>query len=171
MKQVYVLRHAQKNNDGLLTQQGRDTAKLLRRTLPQFKIVIASNSLRTQETANLLTGISPQIDLRAGYFNAPKQINDEINKQALVNPRGFIGAYLDNREIKDEVTKKAEGLIALVLEVLRKLNSEEKALIISHEITLVPAIALFMKNKNVLSFNYLSGFIIDDEKNLTFFYP
>lgn len=57
MKQVYILRHAQKDTIGNLTQEGRERAKSMQKGLPQFKIVIASDSPRTQDTATLLTGI------------------------------------------------------------------------------------------------------------------
>jgi len=167
MKQVYVLRHAQKDTIGNLTQEGRESSKSLGKELPQFKIVIASDSPRTQETATLLTGISPKIDSRAGYFNAPKEVSDEINKQAKLNSNGFAGAYLSNKEIEGEVIKNAVGLLDLIFETLKKLDANERALIVSHEITIVPAAKLFTKNNTIQSFSYLSGYIIDENKKLT----
>jgi len=166
MKLVYILRHAQKDRLGNLTDEGRTNAKLLKNKLPKFKLVIASDSPRTQETAELLTGTKPQIDHRAGYFSAPKKISEEINKNALIHPLGFVGAYLENEDISEEITKKAWGLVNLVHEILERLNREENALIVSHEITIVPAGKLFIKEFNLSSFEYLSGYTIDEDGNL-----
>ena len=171
MKQVYILRHAQKDNCGNLTQEGKDEAKLLQKSMSHFQIVIASDSLRTQETAALLTGVAPMIERRAGYFNAPKEVSDEINIKAISNPHGFAGAYLSNKKIEREVIKNAKGLLDLIFETLKELDDDEKALIVSHEITLVPSVQLFTKDKTIQSFAYLSGFIIDENKKFTLFSP
>ncbi len=167
MKQVYILRHAQKDNLGNLTDEGRKNAKLLQNKLPKFKIIIASQYPRTQETAFLLTGAMPQIDFRAGFFNAPQQINKLINKEALTHPHGFVGAYLGNTDIAKEIEKNARGFVNLIHETLNSLGEDERALIVSHEITIVPAGKLFYNTFNIKSFKYLSGYSIDEYKNLT----
>lgn len=166
MKQVYVLRHAQKDDLGNLTDEGRDHAKLLQNRLPKFKIIITSDAPRTQETAFLLTGSKSQIDIRAGYFNAPQQINEAIHTEALRHPFGFVGAYLDNVDIAEEIVKKAHGFVDLIHETLSSIDEEEKALIVSHEITMVPAAKLFIKESDIKSFKYLSGYIISENNNL-----
>lgn len=169
MKQIYLLRHAQKDNNGELTSEGKEIAKSLQNKLPKFKFIIASDSPRTQETAFLLTGIHPQVDLRAGYFKTSQEISDAINKEAQVNPNGFTGAYLANSDIKEKVIKKASGLVDLIYDILNKLGTEEKALIVSHDITLVPTARLLNQKVSVQSFKYLSGYIIDEDKNFTLF--
>ena len=169
MKQVYVLRHASKDAEGNLTEEGKEKAKELQSDLPKFKIVIASESPRTQETAVLLTSVQPTIDKRAGFFNAPKEISDEINRQAATNPAGFTGAYLANNEIKEDVSNQAKQLEELVYETLEKLGSNEKALIISHDITMVPAEKLLTDKHGTESFDYLSGFIVDQDKRYTLY--
>lgn len=169
MKHVYILRHAQKDNSGKLTNEGIESAKLMRKKIPKFNIVIASDSPRTQETAALLTGLQPQLDIRAGYFNAPQQIGKEIDREALTNLFGFTGAYLANKEIEKNVTTQANALIALIYETLNKLSLNENALIVSHDITLIPAIRILDKKLTIQSFKYLSGFIINEDKMIQLF--
>jgi broad specificity phosphatase PhoE len=166
MKHVYILRHAQKDKAGNLTEEGKIKAEELQYKLPKFKLIIASDSPRTQETAILLTKIKPIIDSRAGYFNAPKEVSEEISIQSKSNKAGFTGAYLQNEAIREEVIAKAEGLIELIFETLEKLEPNENALIISHDITMVPAEKLLTKNFNTQSFNYLSGYVVDENRQL-----
>lgn len=94
-------------------------------------------------------------------------MSDEINKQAISNSKGFVGAYLSNKEIEEEVIKKAEGLLDLIFETLKELNTDEKALIVSHEITIIPTAKLFTKNDTIQSLVYLSGYVIDENQKLT----
>jgi broad specificity phosphatase PhoE len=169
MKHVFVLRHSQKDTNGDLTVQGIEEAKLLRKVLPEFNIVIASDSSRTQETAQFLTGVDPQIDMRAGFYDAPKKTSDEINIQAISNPFGFTGAFLGNEEIQDKIIEKAQELVNLIFETLDNLNTNENALIVSHDITMVPAVKIITNKLTVQSFKYLSGYIIDGDKKLTLF--
>lgn len=167
MKQVYVLRHAPKDETGNLTKEGKELAVKLQSNMPEFHIIIASDSLRTQETAILLTQKNPIVDTRAGFYNSPKEISEKINIQAKTNPAGFTGAYLENQSIRNEVNNKAKELINLIFETLEKLQPDEKALIISHDITMVPAAKLLTSKFNTKTFQYLSGYIIDENKEFT----
>jgi broad specificity phosphatase PhoE len=170
MKQVYILRHAQKDGQaGDLTEEGREKARNIRSKLPKFSLVIASGSHRTQGTAKILTSIDQKIDARAGYFQTSLEQNLIIDKMARQNPLGFTGAYLDNEGIRENVKEKAKGLIELINETLNKLKDGQNALIVSHDITMVPAEQI-MKHKEVgvnnKSFKYLSGFSVDEKGNL-----
>lgn len=168
MKQVYVLRHAPKdNNTDELTENGIIKARELQKILPKFNIVIASDSPRTQETATLLTGSKPTIDARAGFFQASPEQNFFINKQAESHPFGFTGAYLEYEDIKEEILNKARKLVDLIYETLERLGTDDKALIISHDITMVPAEKILTRKKPYTkTFNYLNGYIIDENKGL-----
>lgn len=163
MKQVYVLRHAPKDNTtGQLTDEGKKQALELGKRLPKFRLVIASDSARTQETAELLTGINPIVDLRAGFFTATTQQNVVLNEMAKTNPYGFTGAFLELQEIEVNVREKAQGLVSLVKELLIKLEPDAKALIVSHDVTMVPAEELLDGEIKVGTFPYLGGFIVDE---------
>ena len=173
MKQVYVLRHAPKDNEtGELTEEGIEQAKNLRKKFPRFTIIVASDSPRTQETAFLLTGTRPAIDARVSFYQAPPDQSASILTQAPQHPLGFTGAYLDTQNIKENVIRKARGFITMINETLDKLEDGQKALIVSHDITMVPVKQLLdhqeigMNNK---SFEFLSGFIVDDKNNIRLF--
>jgi phosphohistidine phosphatase SixA len=83
MKEVYLLRHGEKDVAGSLTERGKRAAEAMRNTLPRFAAVICSGSDRTVLTAVLLTGKKPRIDRRAGYATAPadvKQYDQHLSK-------------------------------------------------------------------------------------------
>lgn len=175
MKEVYVLRHAPKDNEtGELTDEGREEAKALKDKMPHFNIVIASNSTRTQETARLLAGVEPTIDTRAGHFMGTPEQSALLNERAKSHPLGFTGALFDTPEVRDDVKKKAEELIELIQEVRRKLDDDGKALIVSHDITIVPAEQLLTHTPlgtPVKTFNPLSGYIVNEDDEVTLFNP
>lgn len=175
MKQIYVLRHAPKdNNTGELTNDGREKAAKLKDKLPLFEIVIASNSKRTQETAQLLTGVEPTVDARAGHFMGTPEQSILLNERAKTHTLGFTGALFDTPEVKEDVTKKAQELIDLIHEVISKLDDGGKALIVSHDITIVPAVQLLAHQQigtPIKTFNPLGGYIVNENDGLTLFNP
>lgn len=170
MKKVYVIRHAPKDDaTGKLTREGKEKAKELGKSLPKFKVVVASDSLRTQETALLLTGIQPPAETRAGFLMASPSQSDLLNSQAKSHPTGFVGALYDMQDLRGDVEKKAQELVDLINEILAKLGPDENALIVTHEITMVPARQLLNNEKVGLPIKgipYLSGYIVDEDKKV-----
>ncbi|MFA6888017.1 MAG: phosphoglycerate mutase family protein [Candidatus Woesearchaeota archaeon] len=66
MKQIFILRHAQKSIlTGGITKKGEEQCKELAKILPTFGIGIASEKKRTQETVLFLTNTEPIIDNKA----------------------------------------------------------------------------------------------------------
>jgi broad specificity phosphatase PhoE len=175
MAEVYVLRHAPKDNEtGELTVEGRERATQLKGAFPDFNLVIASPASRTQETARLLTGKEPTIDTRAGHFMGTPEQSDLLNKAAKLHPLGFIGALFDAPEVKEDVTKKAQELVDLIHEASQKVAPDGKALIVTHDITLVPAKQLLSNlpvGTPVETFEPLSGYTVDDKGEVKLFNP
>lgn len=63
MKQVFVLRHAQKNLlTGSITKKGEEECENLRKLLPEFAIAISSPRKRCIETAKVLVNHDPKIE-------------------------------------------------------------------------------------------------------------
>lgn len=63
MKQIFVLRHAQKNLlMGGITKRGEEECENLRKLLPEFAIAISSPRKRCIETAKLLVNHDPKIE-------------------------------------------------------------------------------------------------------------
>lgn len=173
MRQVYVLRHAPKDNEsGELTEEGRVKAKAVGSKLPTFHKIIASPSARTQETAELLTGTQPHIDVRAGHFVGTAEQSELLKLQAQLHPLGFTGALFDTPEVQVDVRKVAENFVVLLRETLENLPDHERALIVSHDITIVPAEQL-LRGQNmgtsVKTFAPLSGYIVNEKGEVEFY--
>lgn len=164
MREVYLLRHAEKQGaDGVLTEKGEEMARNLGKLLPHFVRVVASDSSRTQLTANLLTGVDPEVDLRAGYTTlASPEVSKAINDVALEQGITFLEAMqqFDEPELAAGVAAKAHELNQLIGELLADLGDDEKALIVSHDLTISPAMA--DRGVPLQSIEFLHGYVIDD---------
>lgn len=160
MKSVYVLRHGEKDAAGVLAERGKRAAEALRGLLPHFAVVVSSESDRALLTAKLLTGEEPRIDTRASYALAPPAVSAAIN--ALAAQRG-ISFWDAARQYGDAavlagVDEQAHGFNALVDELLGELSEGEQALVVSHDLTIAPAMAL--RGMTADSIDPLRGYVI-----------
>ena len=166
MRQVFVLRHANWNLDkGGLTDEGKQKCLDLREKLGNFDIVIASNFDRNKETAKLLTGVKPQVDERAGILKLTKEQNDKITELRQKHPLGVAGAIFGIPELIKPVKEAGKNLIKLVKKVLSELPENGRALIISHDGTMISAEKILKKDTFVSiekTYYELEGFILDD---------
>lgn len=171
MRVVYVIRHAEKDSQsGELTETGKQKALELQKKLPRFDLVIASDSPRTQETALILSGRKAAVDTRVGFFNATAKQSEILNKQAESHPFGFTGALLDTKELEVGVEAKAEDLVDFIFKTIEGLGPEGKALIVSHDITMVPAANLITNNSisgPLKTFPFLGGFVVDEARKIS----
>ena len=143
MKAVYVMRHGHKDFAGNLTDEGQQSAAALRPQLPHFELVVASGYARAIQTAQLLSGQDPMIDERAGYPMAPQDVSDTINALAAQKGLSFLEAahiYNDALVLSD-IGEQAKDLNSLIDELLVKLTDGQWALVVSHDITIVPAMS------------------------------
>jgi len=163
MKEVYLLRHAEKDDQGTLTENGQEMAKKLGKLLPKFNKVISSNSERALLSALLITGVQPQPEERAGYFQTTKAKSDEINAIAAENNISFLDAAetYNNAELLKDIQDKAIGLNQLIDDTLATLSDGEYALILSHDMTISPAMAFRGQPRQPIQ--YLAGYRIDSE--------
>lgn len=159
MKEVYLIRHAEKDSEGVLTSEGEETAKALRKVIPAFAKVVSSDSSRTQKTAELLTGSKPKLDHRAGFFIATKQKSDDINNLANQNKISFLEAAVqyNDPEVLAGIDAKAKELKKLVNELLSSLEEGQKALIVSHDLSISPEVAL--EGVPLASIDFLQGYV------------
>lgn len=169
MKEVYVIRHGEKDNDGFLTEFGQKRAKELLGKLPDFTLVISSDTSRTKLTAQLATNIEPAVDDRAGFFMAAEEKSDAINQLATDKGISFFEAadLYNDGEILELVRNKAVGLNELIDETLENLNENESALIVSHDLTITPAMALRGLPKRTVA--YLCGYVVADDASVSRF--
>lgn len=163
MKEVYLIRHGEKDPSGVLTDAGKRSAAAMRNALPPFAKVIASDSERARLTAQLLTSVEPVIDVRAGFYMATQEKSDAINTLANERNIPFLEAVseFNDTEVLAGVASKARELDELINEMLNGLDEAEKGLIVSHDLSISPAMSL--RGIPLESIDYLSGYIIREE--------
>jgi broad specificity phosphatase PhoE len=165
MKEIYVIRHGEKDATGMLTERGMQAAQAMRSMLPGFACIISSDTSRTALTANLLTGEEPRIDHRAAFAMASPAMSNEINDLAAKRAISFLDAARlhNNPEVLAGIDGQAHALNALIDELFEEIPENEKALIVSHDLTIVPAMAF--RGMSAESIDPLSGYIVrmDDE--------
>jgi len=130
MKEIYLLRHGEKDAGGKLTENGKRTAKAARSTLPRFARIVSSDVERAVLTAKLIAGKGPTIDRRAAYASAPPEISLAINTLAKKHGISFLDAARTHND--PEVLRGID-------ELLEELAENEKALVVSHDLTIMPA--------------------------------
>lgn len=162
-KFIYLIRHAEKDEQGALTNSGRVQASELSSQLPKFAKVISSESKRVQETAYLVTGVQPEVDSRAGFYMASPEKSDLLNQMTKDEGISFLEAVikLNDSEVLKGIEAQATELNSLINETFDALVDGEFALIASHDLSISPA----MQQRGIAleSIPFLSGYIIDDQ--------
>jgi len=170
MKKVYLLRHGEKDPEGVLTKFGEKSSRKLGSVLPTFDKVISSSSSRTRETAKLLARIPPTVDSRAGFYMATAKKSDALNALAVKGNISFLEAVkkFSDEEVLAGVKAKASELNKLIDECLH--NSEvDTTLIVSHDLSISPAMS--QRHMPFKSIDFLSGYIINEIGAVTEFNP
>ncbi len=170
MKKVYLLRHGEKDPEGVLTEFGKKSSIKLGSTLPAFDKVISSESSRTQETAKLLAKITPTVDSRAGFYMATAKKSDALNALAVKDNISFLEAVtkLDDEEVLAGVKAKASELNKLIDECLHD-SRVDTILIVSHDLSISPAMS--QRHMPFKSIDFLSGYTINETGAVTEFNP
>jgi len=139
MKELYVLRHAEKDGTGKLTEEGKGIATERSKKLGHFDFVYSSDKPRAVETAVLLTKIQPVIDTRASALPlTPKEIR-ATHEQGKLHHYGIAGVLFDSDVYRPMVIEKGKALVELIKELLGTLPQDSRALIISHDGVMVAA--------------------------------
>ena len=138
MKEVCILRHANWNLvDNQLTDEGRQRCNTLKPALGSFALVISSPFGRTRQTAELLSGEASTVDERAGVLKSPPGFSEKITELRKTHPFGVAGAIISIPELRAPLRAQGEAFKELISETLSKLNDSERALIVSHDGTMV----------------------------------
>ena len=167
MKEIYLLRHAEKDNDGVLTEQGRSASLKLAQMLPHFARVLSSGSKRAQLTAELISGIKPEIDERATFYMASSDKSDAINQLATERSISFLEAVnvFEDDEVISGINNQASLLNELINDLLATTNDGEKILIVSHNISISPAMA--QRGVPLSNIDFLSGYVVHEDGLVT----
>lgn len=140
MKYVYIIRHAPKDDiTGQLTREGRILAYQVGQSLKDtFSIVISSEAARAQETALLLTGKKPHTDSRANIIPLSLNVYEQLRVTGSNHPQKVTGALYEDHSLRPTIVAKVAEMIDLIKNTHKILHGEEKALIVSHDVLMVP---------------------------------
>lgn len=138
MKEIFVIRHANWNLvDDKLTDESRKKCVELRPRLGPFAIVLSSPAGRTQETAELLSGQKPTVDERAAVLQSPPELGAKVLELRKTHPFGIAGAIISIPELREPLRRQGEALKDLLVKTLSSLENDERALVVSHDGTMV----------------------------------
>jgi broad specificity phosphatase PhoE len=164
MKQVFVIRHADKNLEtGELTDEGRARARKLQATLGKFDLVITADRPRLTETALLLSGETPILDERAGFVYTSLEQREQLKAKAKVSSSALvIFAFPEFQELASTI---GTNLIELIKATLEKLPTDGKALIVSQDGVMTAAERILHNQpyeKIEASYQPLEGFLFNE---------
>lgn len=144
MSEVFILRHSKRDADGNLTEEGEVLARRIAAQLSHVSLAASSSAPRAKQTAAILFGNEPSVDTRAGFYASIEDRAKEISDYAEANGMSFIeAAYkLNDGELAAGISEQATALDSLINEMLRQLPDDGSGLIISHGMTIAPAMAL-----------------------------
>lgn len=167
MKEVYVLRHA--NWDGkedALTEQGESDAEEYATYLPGFDIVYSSPFVRTQQTAEIIGKMRPHTDDSASVPQSPPEIRQQILERRETHPLGIAGALFEAKKAHPALKVAGQALAQLIQRALGELGEGQRALIVSHDGTMMAAERVLTNTDFhtplMQTYDELEGFIVDE---------
>jgi broad specificity phosphatase PhoE len=171
MKEILVIRHANWNLvDDKLTDESRERCISLKPALGSFAIVLSSPAGRTQETANLLSGQKPKIDKQASVLRSPPELSAKVLELRKTHPFGVAGAIISIPELREPLRDQGEALKELLNETLEALEDGQRALLVSHDGTMVALEKVLTGSSfDQIDHTYaeLEGFRVDEKLELT----
>lgn len=168
---IYLLRHAHKDPDGIITEEGKAAARALGKKLPRFRVVIASPSDRARQTAQLIAGREPMVDQRADFSMSTAAKSIAMNALAAQKGIPFLEAAneYNDREVLEGIATKATELSTLLEELQNQFDDTVAALVVSHDLSISPAMA--QRSILLQSIDFLNGYIIKSDGTVTVFAP
>jgi broad specificity phosphatase PhoE len=165
MKEVVVIRHGEKIDDNL-TPDGAIACKALAKRIGTFKFAIASERHRAIQTAELVSHLPVQSDVRANVPSFPEEELVNLTETQEIHPLGIIGAIWEKESLINDARVAGEKLLDLVKQLLDQLLDGERALIVSHDGSMI-GLEKLINNESFgtvdHSFGPLQGIVIDEE--------
>lgn len=171
MKEIIVIRHGEKIGDNL-TPEGVVACGVLAGKIGAVSLALASDRHRAIRTAELVSGLSVQIDSRASVPSFPDSEIDKLTRAQDIHPLGIIGAIWEHESLINDAREAGGKLLNLVEEILDRLSDGERALIVSHDGTMIGLEKLLKKESFDTvdhSFGPLQGISIDEDFNVRSF--
>lgn len=171
MKEVYVLRHAEwDGKEDALTEQGKSDADEYSTYLPDFDIVSSSPFIRAQQTAEIIGRIKPRIESAASVPQSPLEIREQILERRKTHPLGIAGALFEAQEAHPALKLAGQALSQLIQRTLNDLQENQRALIVSHDGTMVAAERILTNidfaEPLTQTYDELEGFTVDENLQL-----
>jgi broad specificity phosphatase PhoE len=144
MKEVIVLRHGEKDGDEL-TAEGVKACRELSKQIGNLHIVIASGRNRAVQTASLVSGKQVHTDVRASVPPFPDDEMEMLEDIQATHPLGIIAAIWQKPMLVENARQAGLKLLDLVKETMNALGENERALIVSHDGTMIALEKLLKK--------------------------
>lgn len=164
MKEVIVIRHGEKLDDNL-TPAGIIACQDLADRTGDFSLAFASERHRAIQTAELVSRLPVQVDSRATVPAFPSSELEKLVARQETHALGIIGAIWESESLVSDAREAGDKLLDLVKEVINTLHDGERALIVSHDGTMV-GLEKLLRDETFdtvdHSFGPLQGIIIDE---------
>jgi broad specificity phosphatase PhoE len=166
MKSVELRRHAEKDPNGLLTDDGAQQSRQLGEALGKFTKVYSSDSDRAKLTARLIAGTEALVDTRANMWMASPEksiaINDLANRHNIL----FLEAIqqYNDAEVIEGTNAQANKLNSLINQLFDELSRDERGLIVSHDLSINAA--MLQRGVPIAAIAPLNGYIIYDDGSI-----
>jgi len=166
MKEVIVLRHGEKEGDNL-TPQGITACEELVKRIGHFDLALASPRQRTIQTAELVSGLAGlvKVDNRASVPGFPASELDKLEEIQRTHGLGIIGAIWEKPALVEDARVAGQKLLDLVKETVDNLAPDQRALIVSHDGTMIGLEKLLLQESFDTvdhSFGPIEGFSINE---------
>lgn len=167
-----MIRHGEKNGDSL-TPHGVTACKELAERIGAFTRAYASERHRAIRTAELVSKLPVIVDARANVPNFHDNVLRGLAKTQKTHQLGIIGAIWENNSLINNAREAGVRMQGLIEEVMKSLSDDERALIVSHDGTMI-GLEKILRNKSFdtvdHSFGPLEGFTIDQNLNVRNFH-
>lgn len=142
-KELYVVRHAQLDEQAVPTNEGLAHARAVGALLPKFDVVMSGGDAATDQTAFAMSGREPTIDKRAGMDPVFAGYEDEIRDFECTPKKVSITEYvqyeLADGELAEPFRVHAGGLSDMAWLALNHLDYGQSGLVVSYGLSIVRA--------------------------------
>lgn len=165
MREIYILRHAEKDASGELTDEGKIRATEFQGRIGHFDFVYSSPQTRAVETAKLLAGKDPIIDIRADAIPLTSEELADLHEKGKHHQFGIAGVLFESDVYRPKIMERGEELVRLIEATFDALSDDGRVLIVSHDGVMVAA-EMIIRNmesaKAYKTFKPLEGFRVFD---------
>jgi broad specificity phosphatase PhoE len=146
VKTIEIRRHSKRGKDKGLTEEGRRIASRASATLtPPYALCISSPKKRARETMEAFGFRDYEEDERFTTIQSPtiEELEEELQERAEEKGISLLEAMFLVDEAKEALKKWGRKYLEAIIDVSRRLNDGEHALVVSHGGSIEPAALLF----------------------------